>query len=109
MKFDEIKIYHVAMPLIDPWVTSYGEDYEIHSVLVNVKSDNYSAWSETCALELPTYSYESASSIFYNISKIPAAPWPVPTHIVTIPFFNFLCFISSNNCTESLAPEHPNG
>ena len=58
------------MPLIDPWVTSYGEDYEIHSVLVNVKSDNYSAWSETCALELPTYSYESASSIFYNISEV---------------------------------------
>ena len=58
------------MPLIDPWVTSYGEDYEIHSVLVNVKSENYSAWSETCALELPTYSYESASSIFYNISDV---------------------------------------
>tara|TARA_Y100000996_G_scaffold172849_1_gene134329 strand:+ start:218 stop:1315 length:1098 start_codon:yes stop_codon:yes gene_type:complete len=70
LKFDEIKIYHVAMPLIDPWVTSYGEDYEIHSVLVNVKSDDYSAWSETCALELPTYSYESASSIFYNISEV---------------------------------------
>ena len=70
MKFDEIKIYHVAMPLIDPWVTSYGSDYEIHSILINVKSDNYSAWSETCALELPTYSYESANSIFYNISEV---------------------------------------
>ena len=70
MRFDEIKIYHVAMPLIDPWVTSYGEDHEIHSVLVNVKSDDYSAWSETCALELPTYSYESANSIFYNISEV---------------------------------------
>ena len=70
MKFDDIKIYHVAMPLINPWVTSYGADYEIHSVLVNVTSDNYSAWSETCALELPTYSYESASSIFNNISEV---------------------------------------
>ena len=70
MKFDDIKIYHVAMPLKDPWITSYGADYEIHSILVNVRSDNYSAWSETCALELPTYSYESANSIFYNISEI---------------------------------------
>ena len=70
MRFDEIKIYHVAMPLIEPWITSYGSDYEIHSILINVKSDNYSAWSETCALELPTYSYESANSIFFNISEI---------------------------------------
>ena len=70
MRFDEIKIYHVAMPLIEPWITSYGSDYEIHSILINVKSNNYSAWSETCALELPTYSYESANSIFFNISEI---------------------------------------
>ena len=70
MRFDEIKIYHVGMPLIEPWITSYGSDYEIHSILINVKNDNYSAWSETCALELPTYSYESANSIFFNISEI---------------------------------------
>ncbi|MBL01734.1 MAG: o-succinylbenzoate synthase [Chloroflexi bacterium] len=70
MKFDELRIHHVAMPLIDPWITSYGSDYEIHSVLINVKSGNYSAWAETCALELPTYSYESVNSIFYNISEI---------------------------------------
>ena len=79
MKFDEIKIYHVAMPLIDPWVTSYGSDYEIHSILINVKSDNYSAWSETCALELPTYSYQAVCfatimsfslSVFGNLPKI---------------------------------------
>ena len=70
MRFDEIKIYHVAMPLINPWVTSYGADYEIHSILINVKSSNHSAWSETCSLESPTYSYESANSIFYNISEI---------------------------------------
>ena len=38
MRFDEIRIYHVAMPLIEPWITSYGSDYEIHSVLTNLKS-----------------------------------------------------------------------
>ena len=64
MKIDELKIYHVAMPLIDPWITSYGADYEIHSILINAISGDYDAWSETCALELPTYSYESANSIF---------------------------------------------
>ena len=70
MRFDKINIYHVAMPLIAPWITSYGSDFEIHSILLNVKSSNHSVWSETCSLELPTYSYESANSIFYNISEV---------------------------------------
>ncbi len=33
MKIDSIELYHVAMPLIYPWRTAYGEDAEIHSVL----------------------------------------------------------------------------
>ena len=70
MKIEELHIYHVAMPLIDPWITSYGADYEIHSILINGVSNGYDAWSETCALELPTYSYESANSIYYNISEV---------------------------------------
>ncbi|NCG34939.1 MAG: o-succinylbenzoate synthase [Dehalococcoidales bacterium] len=70
MKIEELHIYHVAMPLIDPWITSYGADYEIHSILINGVCDGYEAWSETCALELPTYSYESANSIYYNISEV---------------------------------------
>ena len=34
MIIDELKVYHVALPLIDPWITSYGADYEIHSILI---------------------------------------------------------------------------
>mgnify|MGYP006079535499 CR=1 FL=1 len=70
MKIEELHIYHVSMPLIDPWITSYGADYEIHSILINGVSDGYDAWSETCALELPMYSYESANSIYYNLSEV---------------------------------------
>src|SRR5690606_2700360 len=45
----------------------------------------------------------------YKISKMPAAPWPVPTHIVTMPYRWFRRFISWNSCTDNLAPEQPNG
>ena len=34
MKIDRLDVYYVEMPLIYPWRTAYGEDYEIHSVLV---------------------------------------------------------------------------
>ena len=47
MKIDEIHIYHVAMPLIDPWITAYGADYDTHSILIKLISGNKLAWAET--------------------------------------------------------------
>jgi len=70
MKIDEIHLYHVAMPLIDPWITAYGADYDTHSILIKLISGNNLAWAETCSLELPTYSSESANSVFYNLSEV---------------------------------------
>ena len=59
MKFDRLDIYHVAMPLIYPWRTSYGEDYDIHSVLVKAMDGDTVAWSESSPLHAPTYLTES--------------------------------------------------
>src|SRR5690606_10394814 len=45
----------------------------------------------------------------YNFSIIPAAPCPVPTHIVTIPYFLLVRFNSLITCTDNLAPVQPSG
>jgi O-succinylbenzoate synthase len=70
MKFDRLDIYHVAMPLIYPWRTSYGEDYDIQAVLVKVTDGDNVAWSESSPLHAPTYLTESAGGVFYLLSKI---------------------------------------
>ena len=46
MKIDRLDVYYVEMPLIYPWRTAYGEDYDIHSVLVKATSGDHTAWSE---------------------------------------------------------------
>ena len=69
MRIDKFEIYQVAMPLIYPWRTAYGEDPEIHSVLVKATSGNYEAWSESSPLYAPMYLPESAGSVFYNVSE----------------------------------------
>jgi len=46
MRINSLDVYHVKMPLIYPWRTSYGEDYDIHSVLVRATSGEHTAWSE---------------------------------------------------------------
>ncbi|MCH2304203.1 MAG: o-succinylbenzoate synthase [SAR202 cluster bacterium] len=69
MRIDKFEVYQVAMPLIYPWRTAYGEDPEIHSVLVKATSGNHTAWSESSPLYAPMYLPESAGSVFYNVSE----------------------------------------
>ncbi len=69
MKIDSLEIFHVAMPLIYPWRTAYGVDYEIHSVLVKAISGEHYAWAESTPIEMPTYSPEGAAGVFLNVSE----------------------------------------
>jgi O-succinylbenzoate synthase len=70
MRIDKLDVYYVAMPLIYPWRTAYGEDYDIHSVLVKLTSDETSAWSESTCFFAPTYLNESAGSVFYHVTEV---------------------------------------
>ena len=70
MRIDKLDVYQVAMPLIYPWRTAYGEDPNCHAVLVKATSGEYEAWSESTPLCFgPTYMPETATSVFYNISE----------------------------------------
>ncbi len=64
MKIDRIDLYHVAMPLISPWRTAYGEDKEIHSVLCRIQSGSLAGWGESSPLAAPCYSAEWAGGVF---------------------------------------------
>ncbi len=64
MRIDGVELYHVRMPLKYPWRTAYGEDPDIHSVLVKLISGDAYAWGETTPLQAPTYSPEWAGGVF---------------------------------------------
>ena len=68
MRIDRLDVYHVAMPLLYPWRTAYGEDYDIHSVLVRAVSGDQYAWAESSPLHAPTYLTESAVSVFHHVT-----------------------------------------
>jgi O-succinylbenzoate synthase len=73
VKIDRIEIYQIAIPLIYPWRTAYGDDYQIHSVLVKIISGEDYSWGETTPLKAPCYSPEWAGGVFY-LSKDFLAP-----------------------------------
>ena len=64
MKIDRIELFHVAMPLIYPWRTAYGEDTAIHSVLCRMTSGSVAGWGESAPFAAPCYSPEWAGGIF---------------------------------------------
>jgi O-succinylbenzoate synthase len=64
VRIDRIEIYHVRLPLIYPWKTAYGEDAQIDSVLFRMVSGEHEGWGETTPFGAPTYSPETASTVF---------------------------------------------
>jgi O-succinylbenzoate synthase len=64
LNIDSAEVWHVAMPLIEPWRTAYGADSAVHSILVRLSSGDTHAWGEACPLFAPTYSPESAVSVY---------------------------------------------
>lgn len=64
MQIDRIELFHVAMPLIYPWRTAYGEDAAIHSLLCRMTSGSLAGWGESSPLAAPCYSPEWGGGIF---------------------------------------------
>lgn len=64
MRIDRIELHHVAMPLIYPWRTAYGEDAAIHSLLCRLISGSLDAWGEAAPFAAPCYSPEWAGGAF---------------------------------------------
>jgi len=67
MRIDRIEVYHVAMPLIYPFRTAFGNDECIESVLVKMVSDEDYGWGEGSPLQAPAYSPEWAGGVFVMV------------------------------------------
>ena len=70
MRIDRLDVHYVVMPLIYPWRTAYGEDADIHSVLVKLSSGEHGAWAESTPFFAPHYLSESAGSVFYHVTEV---------------------------------------
>ena len=73
MKIDRIDLFHVAMPLVSPWRTAYGEDAAIHAVLCRMNSGSVDGWGESAPFAAPCYSPEFAGGAF-----VVARDWLAP-------------------------------
>ncbi len=82
MRIDRIELFHVAMPLISPWRTAYGEDAAIHAVLCRMTSGSFDGWGESAPFAAPCYSPECAGGLF-SVARDWLAPAIVKREIST--------------------------
>jgi O-succinylbenzoate synthase len=82
MRIDRVDLYRVAMPLLTPWRTAYGEDAVVESVLVKMYSGDLVGWGEASPLATPTYSPEWAAGVF-TVARNWLAPRLVGQHIAS--------------------------
>ena len=61
---EQIDLYHVRMPLLEPWVTAYGSQNDIESVFVKIVSDGISGWGECAPSPLPLYNSEFSAGAY---------------------------------------------
>ena len=64
MIVEQIDLYHVKMPLLEPWVTAYGSQNDIESVFVKIVSDGISGWGECAPSPLPLYNSEFSAGAY---------------------------------------------
>ncbi|MDD3925424.1 MAG: o-succinylbenzoate synthase [bacterium] len=64
MKIEAIEIYRVAMPLIYPFRTAFGNDHTVESMLVKLISGGAYGWGEASPWKYPAYSPECSAAQF---------------------------------------------
>lgn len=69
MLIERIDLYRVAMPLLYPWRTAYGEDAVIESILVKLTAGQHIGWGEASPLAAPLYSPEWAAGVFATMRQ----------------------------------------
>ncbi len=69
MKIDAIEVFTVNMPLVYPFRTAFGNDAEIESVIVKMRSGNQVGWGESTPWRNPGYSSEYAEAAHITIRK----------------------------------------
>jgi len=62
MNIERIELFHIRLPLVAPFETSFGVTTERESILARIVADGVTGWGESVADADPGYSYETVTT-----------------------------------------------
>ncbi|MBP7999217.1 MAG: o-succinylbenzoate synthase [Chloroflexi bacterium] len=70
MKIQALDLYHISMPLVSPFQTSFGTETERECLIVALHSEGLTGWGECVASPFPGYSYETIGTAWHLLTDI---------------------------------------
>lgn len=67
MKIDSLTLYHISMPLVSAFETSFGRELNRECIIIEIKSEGLTGYGECVAARSPGYSYETAQTSLHII------------------------------------------
>jgi O-succinylbenzoate synthase len=67
MKIDSLTVYHLSMPLVAPFETSFGRTVDRECILIAIQSEGLTGIGECVAERDPGYSYETSGTAWHII------------------------------------------
>lgn len=68
MKIEKIDLYHISMPLVSPFQTSFGTEAERPCLIVALHSEGLIGWGECVAADFPGYCYETIGTAWHVLT-----------------------------------------
>jgi O-succinylbenzoate synthase len=74
MRIEQVELYHISMPLVSPFQTSFGVESDRQGLVVVLRADGLTGYGECVASREPGYSYETAVTAWHILGDflIPA-------------------------------------
>jgi O-succinylbenzoate synthase len=72
MKIDALTIYHIRLPLVTPFETSFGSINHTECILVELRADGLTGYGESAVEHDPGYSYETTGTAWHILKDFVA-------------------------------------
>ncbi len=68
MRVEELELFQIEMPLVNPFTTSFGTEYDRPCIIVRLAGDGAEGWGECVAGGGPWYSYETIGTAWHVLT-----------------------------------------
>ncbi len=72
MKINSLTLYHLSMPLVAPFETSFGRSVDRECILISIQSEGITGFGECVADQDPGYSYETTGTAWHILKDFVA-------------------------------------
>src|SRR5512143_3703398 len=72
MKIESLHLYHLRMPLVAPFETSFGRELDRECILIGLTAEGLTGFGECVASHSPGYNYETTGTAWHILKDFVA-------------------------------------